>query len=119
MCSKGEAVLSLREAFHQAGARHVVASLWQVDDRETLTLMILFYDRLWNGGLPPAEALRKAQLSLYRRPDLIRLAENPIRLLAARQAPTAQHAKVVAQSRIGDWAAFSISLTSWTGLKGR
>jgi CHAT domain-containing protein len=33
--------------------------------------MGLFYHFLWNEGKPPVEALRAAQLSLYRRPELL------------------------------------------------
>src|SRR6185312_12387231 len=62
----GEGVMGLQRAFHQAGVRNVVASLWSVDDAQTRLLMIRFYARLWKQGLPPQEALRQAQLSLLR-----------------------------------------------------
>lgn len=49
----------------QSGAKSVVASLWQVSDAGTLTLMSEFYDRL--GDIPTkAESLRQAQLALLR-----------------------------------------------------
>jgi CHAT domain-containing protein len=67
----GEGVFGLQRAFHLAGAHNVIASLWKVDDRATAALMALFYDRLWLQGKPPLEALRQAQLALYRNPDLI------------------------------------------------
>lgn len=67
----GEGVYGLQRAFHTAGARNVVASLWKVDDAATLALMRLFYRQLWQRELPPLEALRQAQLYLYRRPDEI------------------------------------------------
>ncbi|MCL4206554.1 MAG: CHAT domain-containing protein [Pirellulaceae bacterium] len=67
----GEGVFGLQRAFHQAGARNVVASLWKIDDQATATLMGLFYHFLWKEGKPPVEALRAAQLSLYRRPELL------------------------------------------------
>ncbi len=63
----GEGVLGLQRAFHRAGCRTVVASLWRVDDAATMELMGLFYENLWNGKLPPAEALRRSQLSLLDR----------------------------------------------------
>jgi CHAT domain-containing protein/tetratricopeptide (TPR) repeat protein len=66
----GEGVFGLQRAFHMAGAHNVVASLWKVDDRATAALMALFYDRLWRQGKPPLEALREAQLALYRQPGL-------------------------------------------------
>jgi CHAT domain-containing protein len=46
-----------------AGARTVVASLWQVPDRATAELMRQFYGYMLDEGLPPAAALRKAQLA--------------------------------------------------------
>lgn len=58
----GEGLLGLQRAFQIAGARGVVASLWQVDDRATRELMPRFYENLWKRGLPKAEALREAQL---------------------------------------------------------
>jgi CHAT domain-containing protein len=42
----GEGVQSLARAFLYAGARSVVATLWQVDDRRTLELMTRFYSGL-------------------------------------------------------------------------
>jgi CHAT domain-containing protein/tetratricopeptide (TPR) repeat protein len=62
----GEGVLSLQRAFHLAGAKTVVASLWTVDDDATQRLMAQFYDNLWGKNLAPAEAMRQAQLSLLR-----------------------------------------------------
>jgi CHAT domain-containing protein/tetratricopeptide (TPR) repeat protein len=65
----GEGVFGLQRAFHLAGARNVVASLWKVDDRATAALMKFFYKNLWQKNLPPIEALRQAQLYLYHHPD--------------------------------------------------
>jgi CHAT domain-containing protein len=62
----GEGVLGLQRAFHGAGARTVVASLWKVDDQATQQLMKRFYENLWDHGIPPAEALRQAQLHILR-----------------------------------------------------
>jgi CHAT domain-containing protein len=67
----GEGVFGLQKAFHLAGCKAVVASLWKVDDDATAALMGLFYRGLWADKLPPAEALRRAQLTLYRHPELI------------------------------------------------
>jgi CHAT domain-containing protein len=67
----GEGVFGLQKAFHLAGCKTVVASLWKVDDGATAALMGLFYRHLWVDKLPPREALRRAQLTLYRHPDLI------------------------------------------------
>src|SRR5262249_58964876 len=54
----GEGVLGLQRAFHQAGARTVVASLWRVDDEATRALMTRFYENLWQAQRRPLEALR-------------------------------------------------------------
>jgi CHAT domain-containing protein/Flp pilus assembly protein TadD len=62
----GEGVLGLQRAFQLAGARSVVASLWQVDDRATRELMVRFYENLWDKKLPRLEALRQAQLWMLR-----------------------------------------------------
>ncbi|MEJ6486164.1 CHAT domain-containing protein [Nostoc punctiforme UO1] len=52
----------------QAGARSTVATLWRVDANSTALLMQEFYRGL-NNGLPKAEALRQAQLSLLSNPQ--------------------------------------------------
>jgi CHAT domain-containing protein len=62
----GEGSFGLQRAFHYAGARNVVASLWKVDDLATAALMAEFYTNLWDKNQTPLEALRQAQLSLYR-----------------------------------------------------
>jgi CHAT domain-containing protein len=67
----GEGVLGLTRAFHLAGCPNVVASLWKVNDAATTALMAKFYHELWTNKQPPLEALREAQLTIYRRPDLI------------------------------------------------
>jgi CHAT domain-containing protein/Tfp pilus assembly protein PilF len=67
----GEGVFGLQRAFHIAGARNVIASLWQVDDEATAALMGLFYHQLWIEKKTPLEALRQAQLTLYHHPERI------------------------------------------------
>jgi CHAT domain-containing protein len=67
----GAGVSGLQHAFHLAGTRNVVASLWSVDDTATVALMNQFYRYLWEDKQPPIEALRRAQLDLYRNPQLI------------------------------------------------
>jgi CHAT domain-containing protein/Tfp pilus assembly protein PilF len=59
----GEGLLGLTRAFHYAGARSVVASLWQVPDRATAELMVRFHGRL-KEEKSKAEALQAAQAEL-------------------------------------------------------
>ena len=51
---------SVRSAFLHAGASHVVATLWPVEDRATAALMERFYQAYAAGG-DPAAALAAAQ----------------------------------------------------------
>ena len=67
----GEGVLGLQRAFHTAGAKNVIASLWKIDDDATAVLMRLFYEKMWQEQKPPRQALREAQLHVYRTPGLI------------------------------------------------
>lgn len=63
----GEGLQSLRRAFHQAGARTVISSLWRVRDQETVELMTGFYRRHWMDGESPSRALRSSQLEMLRK----------------------------------------------------
>jgi len=63
----GEGMMSLRRAFHMAGVRTVVSSLWQVKDESTTTLMLSFYRNLWQRRQGKLEALRNAQLEMLAR----------------------------------------------------
>ena len=65
----GEGLLGLQRSFQAAGARAVVASLWQVPDEETKALMGEFYTNLWQKKLSPLESLRQAQLAMLRNYD--------------------------------------------------
>jgi CHAT domain-containing protein len=67
----GEGAFGLQRAFHLAGARNVVASLWKVDDNATAALMNLFYHKLWQENKPPIVALRESQLAIYHHPEQI------------------------------------------------
>ena len=64
----GEGLIGLTRGFMYAGARRVVASLWQVDDASTAELMKRFYRALLKDGQAPAAALRTAQLEVARDP---------------------------------------------------
>ena len=61
---RGEGLIGITRGFMYAGAAGVVASLWKVDDEATAELMKHFYAALFEKGMPPAAALRDAQLEL-------------------------------------------------------
>jgi CHAT domain-containing protein len=86
----GEGVQGLQRAFHLAGCPNVVASLWKVNDAATAALMTKFYHELWVNKKPPIEALREAQLTIYRRPDLIATLASAERGLKLEQALSAK-----------------------------
>jgi len=65
---RGEGLVGLTRGFMYAGARAVVASLWEVDDESTAELMKRFYRAMLKEKRPPADALRGAQLELSRNP---------------------------------------------------
>lgn len=61
----GEGVFGLHRAFLLAGAKTVLASLWNVPDLETKDLMVEFYRRyLSDDRISKPKALRQAQLSV-------------------------------------------------------
>jgi CHAT domain-containing protein/Tfp pilus assembly protein PilF len=64
----GEGIMGLTWAFQYAGARSVLASLWEVNDVSTAELMRRFYGYV-RDGLPKVEALRRSQVDLLRRRD--------------------------------------------------
>ncbi|MDX2000044.1 MAG: CHAT domain-containing tetratricopeptide repeat protein [Thermoanaerobaculia bacterium] len=63
---RGEGLLGLTRGFLYAGAGSVLSTLWQVQDEATTRLMERFYHALFDQGLPPADALRFAQLEMLR-----------------------------------------------------
>jgi len=62
---KGEGLIGLTRGFMYAGAAGVMSSLWRVDDDATAELMRYFYEGILKDGLPPAAALRKAQVKMW------------------------------------------------------
>jgi CHAT domain-containing protein len=63
---RGEGLVGLTRGFMYAGAPRVVASLWQVDDAATAELMGMFYKAMLTEGKRPADALRTAQVHMWR-----------------------------------------------------
>lgn len=59
----GEGLVGFAWAFLRAGARRVIAGLWDVDDRATAQLMDRLYERV-SANESPAAALRAAKLAL-------------------------------------------------------
>jgi len=59
----GEGLVGFAWAFLRAGARHVIAGLWDVNDQSTADLMDVLYRKLAEGQRP-ADALRGAKLTL-------------------------------------------------------
>ncbi len=60
-----EGIMNLARAFLTAGAKSVVASLWDVDDRSTATLMESFYADLAKGA-SVTDALRLSQVDFIK-----------------------------------------------------
>jgi CHAT domain-containing protein/Tfp pilus assembly protein PilF len=67
----GEGLIGLTRAFHYAGARSVMASLWKVSDRLTGELMVRFYRHL-AAGQPKDVALQSAQREMIGQPAATR-----------------------------------------------
>jgi len=64
--TEGEGVANFARAFHQAGARSVVVSLWEVASEATEEYMARFYRHL-QAGKPKAEALSLARKEIKAR----------------------------------------------------
>jgi CHAT domain-containing protein/Tfp pilus assembly protein PilF len=60
----GEGPLSLARAFLYAGADRVIGTRWQIDDEASAALLTAFYRSMWQDGLSPSAALRRAQLAI-------------------------------------------------------
>jgi CHAT domain-containing protein len=111
----GEGVLGLQRAFHQAGARTVVASLWKVDDAATSVLMEEFYTNLWQRKLPKLEALRRAQIAVLEHPEWVERraaesqADGPVRGLGRKSEPLPRGGPVARRSPPKWWAGFVLS----------
>ena len=62
----GEGVFGLRRAFHVAGVRTIIMSLWSVEDRSTQVWMRYLYDARFNRGLSTAESVHDASVRVLR-----------------------------------------------------
>jgi CHAT domain-containing protein len=60
-----EGILGMTKAFFEAGAKSVVVSLWDVNDKYTSKFMELFYQRLSEGD-DKSKALRLAKIDFIR-----------------------------------------------------
>lgn len=58
---ESEGIIGMTKAFFEAGAKSVVVSLWEVNDKYTSKLMTLFYEHL-SRGMGKADALRNAKI---------------------------------------------------------
>ena len=63
---RGEGIEGLTRGFMYAGARRVVVSLWNVNDKATASLMQRLYAGMLRGNKTPAAALRAAQIEMLR-----------------------------------------------------
>ena len=63
---RGEGIEGLTRGFMYAGARRVVVSLWNVNDKATASLMQHLYLGILRGKKTPTAALRAAQIEMLR-----------------------------------------------------
>jgi CHAT domain-containing protein len=117
----GQGVLGLGRAFHRAGVRTVVSSLWKVDDAATMMLMEEFYTNLWIKKLSKHEALRQAQIAVLNGPQRL-AAEQKLAAQVADRGLTGRTKQLVGDLATADsistsphrnhpayWAAFVLS----------
>jgi CHAT domain-containing protein/tetratricopeptide (TPR) repeat protein len=65
---RGEGLIGLTRGFMNAGAKSVVGTLWEIDDKAAADLMGLFYEGMFGPRkMGPAAALRAAQIEMWRR----------------------------------------------------
>lgn len=71
-CSSGlgkidesEGIIGMAKAFYDAGAKSIIVSLWQVNDKYTSIFMTLFYKNL-SKGMNKSEALRQAKIEFIK-----------------------------------------------------
>jgi len=62
----GEGLIGMTRGFMYAGASHVMASLWNINDAATAKLMARFYSAVEQGHMGFGAALREAQLKMWK-----------------------------------------------------
>ncbi len=62
----GEGLVGITRGFMYAGARRVLASLWNTDDAASAEFMARFYKAMQQERLSPAAALRQAQIETWK-----------------------------------------------------
>jgi CHAT domain-containing protein/Tfp pilus assembly protein PilF len=63
---RGEGLVGLTQGFMYAGARRVLVSLWNVNDKATAELMQRFYRHMLKDKESPAASLRLAQVEMWK-----------------------------------------------------
>ncbi|GEM_PF-6465484 len=58
----GEGNMALPRAFKYAGAKNIIASLWNVNDKKSKEFMVKFYKNVINNKLTYAEALKQTKI---------------------------------------------------------
>jgi CHAT domain-containing protein len=91
----GDGIATFARAFIYAGTPSVVASVWDVSDHATSTLIAAFY-RAWLAGASKSRALRTAQLQMLRN------------LRAGRVTVTTAAGPIVLPEHPIFWAGFSL-----------
>ncbi|MEW6732278.1 MAG: CHAT domain-containing tetratricopeptide repeat protein, partial [Acidobacteriota bacterium] len=63
---RGEGLVGLTQGFMYAGTARVMVSLWNINDEATSELMVRFYKKMFSEEKRPAEALREAQIEIWK-----------------------------------------------------
>ena len=103
---RGEGVLGLQRAFHVAGAKTTVASLWKVDDAATVAVMTEYYRQLWEERTGKGAALRQTQLAMLEHYDL---STSKLRPRGLALLPSSEPEQQAVRLPPYYWAAFVIS----------
>lgn len=95
-------MIGIPAGFLQAGAANVISTLWEVHDEQAKDVMISFYTEHVANGLPPAEALRKAQQLAHG----LRASNAPDKVSGARLWAPMEGRATSADPGAWSWAAF-------------